>query len=46
MRLLGPILTLATLYYVFIYQDGALFMELSDRLEAWIADLMMDNVPQ
>ncbi len=43
-RLLVPILLLASVYFVFIYHDGALFMQLTDRLGAWIGDRLTQDI--
>lgn len=43
-RLLVPILLLASIYFVFIYHDGALFVQLTDRLGAWLGDRLTDGL--
>jgi len=37
-RLLVPILLLASVYFLFIYHDGALFMQFVERAAPWFTD--------
>ena len=46
LRLIGPILALGALYFLFVANDGALFLQLVDRLTSVVADRVLDSVQQ
>ncbi len=46
MKILGPILVMAAVYLLFIHNEGALFMQIVERLGAWFADRLVQDTQQ
>lgn len=46
MKLIGPILALGALYFPFVANDGALFLQLVERVTAVVADRVLESVRQ
>ena len=46
MKLVGPILALGALYFLFVANDGALFLQLVERVTAVVADRVLESVQQ
>ena len=44
-KIIGGILALIAVYVLFIANDGALFMEITDRLGVWFADRLTQDTP-
>ena len=46
MRLIGPILALGALYFIFVANDGALFLQLVERVTTVVADRALEAIEQ
>ena len=46
MKLIGPILALGTLYFLFVHNDGALFLQLAERVTSVVTDRLVEAMPQ
>ena len=46
LKLIGPILALGALYFLFVANDGALFLQLVERVTSVVAERVLESVQQ
>ncbi|WP_166395074.1 hypothetical protein [Rubrobacter marinus] len=46
MKLVGPILALGALYFLFVANDGALFLQLVERVTTVVTDRLVESIQQ